>query len=782
MLASGLKITGTGTELPASPTDGDAFILQQDGKNYLYIYFGSTGEWFNLDEFPKAGPQGIPGPQGAAATIGSVNSTASVISPGSAPHVTSEVVGSNIYFHFDIPQGVQGVQGPRGERGLQGIQGPQGPQGPQGETGYTIEILGKLNDAADLPTPTSVPRNAGYLVNASAPYNLYVIVGSTTLTWANAGSVSPVQITVDSSLSTVSENPVQNKVITQNLNQAAQVVAQNIADIQALKLFQDDVEDVQLPNIYYELADLKEIVFETVAASAAYVVDYADSFVVPSYVTIDSVAYPVLEDVDAEIAYIDGLTCAWNQLVIDAAISGSHTPTEGSANDSFIGTSVSCPANSTVLIKLKIDKTKANITDTLQVTYFYSGGSGTVNITMDSRGYGYGVYTFTSGCSFLSIRAYSASSFAASEKIEWSGLAFINLSKCFPTNTPTSASDNRVAWARLYSETYPDYNEGDLLWFVLDKVESVGFNQWDEQLRNGYSISGSDGVAYSATGSMCTRNKIKVDPGLTYYFLVPGTYVSSSSGIINAFLYDKDKNYIKREMIVRNSTYTIPSDVGFIAFNLDDKTYNNDICINISNVSLNGQYKPYVHQIDDFSSYGTQEDRTARSAGSVSDRLYFIAKNAEYFQLRKKKKMGVVDLGTLNWVDYSTNTFRVTGNIGNCKYNDGSTIPNALCARYQSTTYSTALTDKWLKLFIGGGTRQLIIKDTAYNDAAAFKTAMSGVYLVYELATEEDVLVADDLLYDQISLMIEKGGVVTVSESALAGAVELDIPVKRFQN
>ena len=225
MLASGLKITGTGTELPASPTDGDAFILQQDGKNYLYIYFDSTGEWFNLDEFPKAGPQGIPGPQGAAATIGSVNSTASVISPGSAPHVTSEVVGSNIYFHFDIPQGVQGVQGPRGERGLQGIQGVQGPQGPQGETGYTIEILGKINDVASLPSPTSVPRNAGYLVNASAPYNLYVIVGTTTLTWANAGSISPVQITVDSSLSTVSENPVQTKVITQNLNQAAQVVA-----------------------------------------------------------------------------------------------------------------------------------------------------------------------------------------------------------------------------------------------------------------------------------------------------------------------------------------------------------------------------------------------------------------------------------------------------------------------------------------------------------------------------------------------------------------------------
>ena len=773
MLASGLKITGTGTELPVSPTDGDAFILQQDGKNYLYIYFDSTGEWLNLDEFPKAGPQGIPGPQGAAATIDSVNSTASVISPGSEPHVTSEVVGSNIYFHFDIPQGVQGVQGPRGERGLQGIQGPQGPQGPQGETGYTIEILGKLNDAADLPTPTSVPRNAGYLVNASAPYNLYVIVGSGTLTWANAGSVSPVQITVDSSLSTVSENPVQNKVITQNLNQAAQVVAQNIADIQALKLFQDDIEDVQLPNIYYELADLKEIVFETVAASAAYIVEYADSFVVPSYVTIDSVAYPVLEDVDAEIAYIDGLTACWNQLVPDVAISGTSAPTVGAVDYVFSGTTVSCPAGSVVMVKLKIDRTKVALGIVpLKAIFQYVGGSQTVDVPMDANGYACGVFTLTNGCSFVALRAYSAAVFTSAETIEKSGYAIVNLTKCFPTNTPTSVSDDRVTWARMYSESFPDYNEGALASFSLDKVESVGFNQWDEEYESGKIIGDNGEPTGTGYTTIYSKNFIPALPNTTYFLKSPDiTYLS-----YRVACYDKQHAFIGMLYPSRNATFTTLSDTYYLKFSTSNEygtTYNHDICINVSNASLNGQYKPYVKQVDDFSSYGTQEDRAARSAGSVADRLYVVAKDNEYFQLRKKKKMGIVDLGTLAFTQYATNKFSASiSTIKNVPVN----IPfNGICNKLVAVQNSGTMDASKKQMSFYNGI--LYVANSDWSSSSD----ITG-YLVYELATEEDILVADDLLYDQVSLMIEKGGVVTVSESALAGAVELDIPVKRFQN
>jgi hypothetical protein len=259
-------------------------------------------------------------------------------------------------------------------------------------------------------------------------------------------------------------------------------------------------------------------------------------------------------------------------------------------------------------------------------------------------------------------------------------------------------------------------------------------------------------------------------------------------------MHDKNKDPIKYGSggytVVSNNTFTFPSNAWYFKFYMTaayGTTYNNDICINISDASLNGQYKPYVKQTDDFSSYGTEEDRTGRSAGSAADRFYVVAKNNEYFQLRKQKKIGSVDLGDLNW-SYSSDGALFYANMSsfNIKTAAANTVPKILSARYRVTP---SLVFNNLKLYmpneaitIAGNDTVVVVKDSTYTDAAVFKAAMSGVYIVYELATEEDILVADDLLYDQVSLMIEKGGIVTVSESALAGAVELDIPVKRFQN
>lgn len=98
------------------------------------------------------------------------------------------------------------------------------------------------------------------------------------------------------------------------------------------------------------------------------------------------------------------------------------------------------------------------------------------------------------------------------------------------------------------------------------------------------------------------------------------------------------------------------------------------------------------------------------------------------------RRYGIVDLGTLNWAYYDDgtyvffyNTYIPSGTKANGEY-------NLLCAKYPvgSTRWTTAED----KICGGNSTSQLIwVRDTAYTDAAAFKTAMSGVYLIYELAT-----------------------------------------------
>lgn len=94
------------------------------------------------------------------------------------------------------------------------------------------------------------------------------------------------------------------------------------------------------------------------------------------------------------------------------------------------------------------------------------------------------------------------------------------------------------------------------------------------------------------------------------------------------------------------------------------------------------------------------------------------------------RRYGIVDLGTLNWNAGTDNVFYSTGLTNKAPGNF-----NILCPQYSTTTAvsTSGMQDKECK---GHATSaNIYIRDTAYSDKTAFKTAMSGVYLVYELAT-----------------------------------------------
>ena len=181
----GIKVVAqeqTVDALPA-PTEytgdfGDAYAIGATSPYTLYIYTRANGThpnnyWFNIGQFPMPGPAGLDGATGPRGPQGPVG-----------------------------PQGPQGVQGKQGPQGIQGPTGPRGPQGvqgnpgPKGDPGRSFQVVGILDSASALPTPTEETRNQAYLVpDTTEPgtYDLYVITGTDNLVWENAGHIETVQ-------------------------------------------------------------------------------------------------------------------------------------------------------------------------------------------------------------------------------------------------------------------------------------------------------------------------------------------------------------------------------------------------------------------------------------------------------------------------------------------------------------------------------------------------------------------------------------------------------------
>ena len=126
----------------------------------------------------------------------------------------------------------------------------------------------------------------------------------------------------------------------------------------------------------------------------------------------------------------------------------------------------------------------------------------------------------------------------------------------------------------------------------------------------------------------------------------------------------------------------------------------------------------------------------------------------------------MVDLGTLSWVYVPTSGQErfLTSGIRNtvAKPINPSTSVNAVASQYEVTSLYGALeADNTLAVYPDG---DMIVRDTRYTSAVDFKTAMSGVQLVYELVTPQTYT----LTPTQISTLLGENNV-----WADAGAVEV---------
>lgn len=282
-----------------------------------------------------------------------------------------------------------------------------------------------------------------------------------------------------------------------------------------------------------------------------------------------------------------------------------------------------------------------------------------------------------------------------------------------------------VAWFRsMFPDVYYPYNAGELISVGgLQSHDTVGFNLWDEVWEKG---------RYNAQGEPTTENGIRSKNFIRIPDGVTQLYVSIESMTTSDFrfcTFDSDKNLLTLfGWMTPNGVISFPKEVRYIKFftaGSYGNTYKNDICINLPwSGTRNGEYQPYEKH-----SYPLDSSLTLRGIPKLSadNQLYFDGD--EYLPSGKvNRRFGIVDLGTLTW------TYRTTGLTYFYATGLGHKANGiCICSKYLyviSDLFNIA--DKVCRV---GGSESIQIKDSAYTDAATFKAAMSGVYLVYELET-----------------------------------------------
>lgn len=267
-------------------------------------------------------------------------------------------------------------------------------------------------------------------------------------------------------------------------------------------------------------------------------------------------------------------------------------------------------------------------------------------------------------------------------------------------------------------------------------VTRTGVNLWDKaNVENGY-IDDTTGEV-KATAPYKNTGFVKVLPNTQYYIKTEQT--ASAWGA----WYDADKRYISGVTSYHTSPLiTSPNNASYVRLTVASSGIGNINTFGINYPSTATDYEPFGQ------TYPI----------SLGQTVYGGTLNVTTGVLTIDRAM--VDLGTLPW-DY--NGVRFASYIGGMTLKH--TRLKGICSSYP--VFNGAVADAPDKSLIFSNTSIAVyIKDSAYSRAAAFKTAMSGVQLCYELATPTTVqLTAAEVetLFGQNNVWADTGNVVKLT-------------------
>ena len=289
-----------------------------------------------------------------------------------------------------------------------------------------------------------------------------------------------------------------------------------------------------------------------------------------------------------------------------------------------------------------------------------------------------------------------------------------------------------VAWLKKYgwfTKPYYPYKAAALESVKTSAHKTIGFNQWDEEWERGGL---PNGVPDSTVNKIRSKNYCRCVENTVYYGRISGTYS------LTAWFYDANNNVIGSAS-ASNRTFTTPNSACYFKLAFESvygTSYNDDVCINISwDGERDGEYEPYeqhTYALDDVELRGILKL-------DASNNLYYDGDTYEA-DGTVTRRYGIVDLGTLTWNKGIGKTYFAATISGIKRTANWNTVPQGIkCPNYTQDTannVSESTNDKTMSVAPNADT--FVIYDSVYASYTkdAFKAAMSGVYLVYELATQ----------------------------------------------
>ncbi|MBO7687042.1 MAG: hypothetical protein J6V72_11695 [Kiritimatiellae bacterium] len=283
-------------------------------------------------------------------------------------------------------------------------------------------------------------------------------------------------------------------------------------------------------------------------------------------------------------------------------------------------------------------------------------------------------------------------------------------------------------------------NAGELVAPVVSGVNFIGFNAWDEEWELGrYDNATGQAVADTTQIRSKRDNWISVLPNTSYCFYC------ASARISQIFWYDANNTFIINTSNPTESVFVVTSPVNaaFCRFQFPTAygtVYKNDACINISNASLNGQYRPYVAPTS-LSLPSTRLD----GVGTAQDTLYVREDGENDYALIKRSNTGTADLSTLTFETYIDSVKRSTTQLAKA----GGRV-NLISDTYVAANVGTV--SQLSANCICGGNSDGYIYVNADNPNGN---------IVFESTAETETVIASHLTLAEVSAIAENGGIVS---------------------
>ena len=355
---------------------------------------------------------------------------------------------------------------------------------------------------------------------------------------------------------------------------------------------------------------------------------------------------------------------------------------------------------------------------------------------------------------------------------------FIDLTQMFGSgNEPTTLEDfaKRLGYSSINDVPYIPYNEGEIVSSFAEGIKTTGKNLWDEKFSLG-NLNNSTGE--EVVSDLTIRSSYVPILSEDKIYLFNGSKKTDIS-FDKVLFYKKDKTYNGVKQYANSGELELPKGTSYIRFVLRPSygtTYNYDVCINVSDVSFNGNYEPYTERLRKWSeTLKKYFPDGLKSAGSAFD---------EIAPTKAVKRIGEIDLGTLTWGKTSAN--------GKTYYHTKEAIPNRSANsyvvtscyttenRYPSQIQESESIDRiigYKGYFIG---EEVWVIDSRYDTPEAFAAAMSGIILYYVLATPEETAYNELNLTEQVSEGGTEEAIITEGKTSTPLRADIVYPIDAY--